>query len=53
MKKSDSLELSWKFNLALRVPIRRKQAARIANRVLIAAVTLALAPLLGLLMAGP
>ena len=59
MKKSDShLQLTWKFNLALRVPIEHKHASRMANRVLIAAflITLALglAPLAGLLLAaGP
>lgn len=56
MKKSDSLHFSWNFNLALRVPIERKQAASIANRVLLAAcavtLVLGLAPLAGLLLAG-
>ena len=54
MKKSDSLRFTWSFNLALCVPIERKQAASIANRVLLAAcvVTLALglAPAAGLLL---
>ena len=57
MKKPDQLQLTWKFDLALRVPIGRKHAATIANRALIAAcivtLTLGLAPLAGLLLAGP
>ena len=57
MKKSDShLKLTWKFNLALHVPIERKRASRMANRVLIAAclvtLALALAPLAALLLGG-
>ncbi len=57
MKKSDQLQVTWKFALALRVPIERKHAASIANRVLIAAcivtLGLGLAPLVGFLMSLP
>ncbi len=57
MKKSEQLQLTWKFDLALHVPIERKHAASIANRVLVAAcivtLTLGLAPLAGLLLASP
>ncbi len=56
MKKPEQLQLTWKFDLALRVPIERKHAATIANRALVAAsaITLVqgLTPLLGLLLAG-
>lgn len=57
MKKPDShLRLTWKLHLALDVPIEHERAVIIARRVLMAAcavtLTLGLAPLLGLLVAG-